>query len=250
MIIDPYRFASTWSPSSLFGGGEKGGYWNVAQANVWSDNGTTQITDTGTIYRIDDLSGNGNHWLQTTAASRPAWHANSGTPYAQFDGTDDNMTIALPANITSSAVTGSFAGRYDTGAANYARLLSTGEGGFLDYANARMFQFSFVASGNAGPYHQSVAGPTVALAADTDAVIQGALDATNQYIKKDAAARSSSAHGVTPALDIPTLRLMHSESGNYALGRFTGGLIIDRLLTATEMTNLATWLGATQGRSI
>lgn len=250
-LIDPYRFATAaFDPSSLFSS-NKGGYWDVAQSHVWSDNGSTQITDGGSVYRIDDLSGNGNHWLQTTSANRPTWNANSGTPYIQFDGTDDYMTAALPANITGTAITGAWAARYDTGGANFARFICTTNGVIASYTTLASILFGYRNSGNMDVLYNSVAGTGLAISADTDTVFTTALDATNLYSKKDNAARNSSAHGLSPSLNSDNIWLMSDSNGvNQQTGRFQGGLIIDRLLDVTEMSNLATWLGAKQGRSI
>lgn len=243
--------ATAFSPSSLFSG-NKGGYWDVAQSHVWSDNGITQITDGGSVYRIDDLSGNGNHWLQTTSGNRPVWHANGGTPYIQFDGTDDWMRIALAANITGTEVSGGFAGRVDTGASNFGRFMNMAvNDGYLDYDNQSSFVLGVKNSSNMNSTYWNTDGPTVALVADADFVLNTALDATNQYVKKDNGARSSAAHGKTVNLNSNILRLGGLNTGvSSLLGRFYGGLIINRLLDATEMGNLATWLGAKQGRSI
>jgi hypothetical protein len=82
-------------PASLMAGA-LGGIWVLDQGRVWADTaGTTPITDGVAIARVDDISGNGNHLLQATAAARPTWNANGGLPYALFDGTDDRLTVAI-----------------------------------------------------------------------------------------------------------------------------------------------------------
>lgn len=61
---------------------------------------TFQITGTGT-FQVDNVSFKavaGNHALQATSGQRPTWQANSGKPYLNFDGVDDNLaTLLVPA---------------------------------------------------------------------------------------------------------------------------------------------------------
>lgn len=243
--------AAVFSPSSLFSN-NKGGYWDVAQSHVWSDNGSTQITDGGSVYRIDDLSGNGNHWLQTTSGSRPVWHANSGTPYIQFDGTDDFMTASLPAAITGTNITGAWACRYDTGAPNFGRYLCIVNTTSSSYDNLSSTLFGYNPSGVTTPLYNFVAGPTSTPGADTDFVAQSSMDATNLYLKVDAGTNNSSAHGLTPNLNCANAGLFaeYQAGVNANKGRVYAALIINRVLTSQEASDLATWLGAKQGRSI
>jgi len=247
-----FGYGAAFSPSSLFSG-NKGGYWDVAQSHVWSDNGTTQITDGGSVYRVDDLSGNGNHWLQTTSGQRPTWHANSGTPYIQFDGSDDSLGLTLPANITGTDVTGAWAGRYDTGTPAFARYLNIGTVGTFSYNNLSSMLFGYSDSGVTKTLYDNVAGPTNTPGADTDVVYISALDATNIYLKTDGGSDSSSAHGLSPSLNSAEIVFgcdVLAAGTNPLLGRLYAALVIDRTLTGTEKTNLATWLGAKQGRNI
>jgi len=58
---------------ALFGDGEAGGMWLVGPQYCYTDDGITNCTAPGDlVYRVDDISGNGNHARQATAAARPA----------------------------------------------------------------------------------------------------------------------------------------------------------------------------------
>lgn len=78
--------------------------WTPAQIqkSVWLDAAdTSTITLNGaTVSQWSDKSGNGRNAVQATAASQPTYTANSlnGKTSLYFDGTDDGMSAAVPAN--------------------------------------------------------------------------------------------------------------------------------------------------------
>jgi len=69
--------------------------WFKADAQVYSDNGTTPCTNGDTVYRWDDQSGNSFDAIQTTSTNRPTWRTNViGTkPAIDFDGVDNVLAI-------------------------------------------------------------------------------------------------------------------------------------------------------------
>lgn len=76
--------------TALFGGGAPGGMWDATDSATLSQDaaGTMPVTAHGQpIGRLADLSGNGNHLVQTTAVHRPTWTADG----AGFDGVDDRI---------------------------------------------------------------------------------------------------------------------------------------------------------------
>ena len=200
-----------------------------------------------------DNSGNNFDAVQATAAARPLYTVAGAVKYLLFDGVDDRLQATMTA-ITGSIIAGVVAGRASTGSGAFARFLcsynnasGSSSGGATDHLHA----FSNVDNTSFNPTHQSVAGPSIALAIDTDAVMFGDLDATNQRVKLDGGAFSSAAHGVVPALNADRIGIFADNAGgNPQKGRFHGGLVFNRLLTLAEANNLATWLGAKQGRTI
>lgn len=73
---------------------------------VFSDAGTTQVIAGGSIYQVNDQSGNGNHATQTSASLRPTWRASDGPnskPCAEFDGTSDFLYVP---NVLSALTAG------------------------------------------------------------------------------------------------------------------------------------------------
>lgn len=75
---------------AFFAGGEEGGVWDFTDAAnlATATDGTGAVSNGSAIAYCADLSGNGNHLLQSDAGSRPAWD-NSG--YADF--ANDYLTV-------------------------------------------------------------------------------------------------------------------------------------------------------------
>jgi hypothetical protein len=63
-------------------------------SHLWQDtSGTTPVAaDTDPIGRVDDLSGNGKHLLQSTSGNRPAYR--TGPARTVYDGVNDHLSIA------------------------------------------------------------------------------------------------------------------------------------------------------------
>ena len=58
----------------VFKEGDFGGMWlPFIQESVFSDTGTTVITEGGTVQQLNDLSGNNLHFTQATSGTRPTW---------------------------------------------------------------------------------------------------------------------------------------------------------------------------------
>jgi hypothetical protein len=66
-------------------------------AHLWQDtSGTTPVAgDTDPVGRVDDLSGNGKHLLQSTSGNRPAYR--TGPARTVYDGVNDQLAVTTPA---------------------------------------------------------------------------------------------------------------------------------------------------------
>lgn len=96
---------AAFSPASLFASGEDGAWYEPSTTTCFTDTAGTIAAGVGdAVARINDLSGNGNHATQATAAARPLLQQTAGgLYYLAFDGSDDFM--ALP-NIPYNSDTG------------------------------------------------------------------------------------------------------------------------------------------------
>ena len=81
------------SPVDIFASGEPGVWLDPADsATLFSDTaGTTQAQIGDPVALVLDKSGNGNHAVQSTLASRPILREADGLRYLEFDGVDDAL---------------------------------------------------------------------------------------------------------------------------------------------------------------
>ena len=89
-LVRAYNFKS--SITDLFAGSQKGFAYDFSDlSTMWQDTaGTTAVTAVDQLVaRVDDLSGNGNHLIQSTSDSRPILKQDSKGYYLLFDGTND-----------------------------------------------------------------------------------------------------------------------------------------------------------------
>lgn len=82
--------AAPFSPASL----SPFAWYEVAPANMWQDTaGTVPVTAANDpVARVDDLSGNGRHLLQSNATARPLYKTGGGLI---FSSSLSNPNIAL-----------------------------------------------------------------------------------------------------------------------------------------------------------
>lgn len=85
------RPGSTWLPERLFGDGERGGLWLPARpGTLFSSDGVEAISGQG-VWRVNDLSGNGNHLLSDPVNDRPLMSVQDGVAALNFDGSNDKL---------------------------------------------------------------------------------------------------------------------------------------------------------------
>lgn len=166
-----------WSPASLFSAGEQGAWYDPSDLSTLFQDaaGTTPVTATGQSVRMMlDKSGNGNHAIAPSDATRPVLQQDAnGKYYLDFDGVDDRM---LSGNIDASAhsqVLQSTGFNFSAGLTN-AYLWTTGNGTLGSIAGTINLYFS-----SATP--KSLVRGTVA-ATYTGYVPTGSCTAGNNYI--------------------------------------------------------------------
>lgn len=92
-----------FNPASLFAGGAQGAWYDPTDlSNMFQDSaGTIPCALNAPVGRLCDKSGNGNHLVQATAASRPTLRQLGTLYYLDFDGIDDNFASAT-GNLSNS----------------------------------------------------------------------------------------------------------------------------------------------------
>jgi len=103
----------SFSPTSLFLGGEKGFIYDVSNRDtLFTDtSGTTKVSAAGqAVARVNDFSPNSANLTQATGASMPLYQVDgSGRPYLSFDGSNDWLqsgTLDYSAVSTFSLIIG------------------------------------------------------------------------------------------------------------------------------------------------
>lgn len=240
---------SGFNPAQLFAGGVKGVWYDLADlSTVWADTGaSTPATVNGVIARINDKSGNGINATQATGASQPTLKLTGGLYRCVFDGIDD--FLATPAlDLTARDEVTVVVGVSKTTDASTQVIVenTTGAGSFRLYVPAGGTGFTHGMTGTA-----SSDSTATGFAAPSITVVTGiGKIATDQNIIRVNGTQQASA-----ATDQGT-----GNMGNFALylGRRTGtefpfagsiyGLIvINRVLSATELAQAENWMNARTG---
>jgi len=245
-----------FNPANLFQG-NKGGFWVADVTHTWANTaGTTPITNGASIARIDDQSGNNNHFLQATGGNQPVWVTGTN-PYAQFTASSNQFMELVPSStITGANLTLVMALRVLAGNQNYASGMVLTGGASAYYNSLQSIGIGPCEGGGtgAGPYtvvYNTVNTPNQTLTVGTDYVWTGGLTPTLVTAQLDSAAASTTAHGFSPALGGDLLTLMNVKSrGQCMSGRFSGAVLIDRQLNTEELASCITYFAALQGRTL
>lgn len=260
MIINPYWFGSGWTPSVLFAGGEQGAWYDPRDlSTLWQDTaGTVPVTTDGqTVARIDDKSGLGRHMIQSTAGSRPTFRNSGGVRWLQFDGTDDFLTASGLISLFRNAADGALYSKYSWSGssafgANYVLAVENNAGP----VRAGIFQ------GGATSSTGGVVG-AAARRLDADGVSTGTTSTSyavnlvhHLFCNLDWSTGSHSVYrgtagspeatfttssGNTSNTDSASVNIGRVNTSNYLKGNFYGGLLLDRMLTSGERTQLVNY---------
>lgn len=169
-----------FSPLSMFGAGEQGAWYDPSDLTTLFQDaaGTTPVTAADQpVGLMRDKSGRGNHFTQSTAASRPILR-NSGVLWSlEFDGVDDFL-LSASIDFTATDKITAFAGLRKLSDAALGCVAELGDGlpvgSFLisaPFAASATFGLSMRAAGAA------FGSPTAGFASPVSAVLGASLDA-------------------------------------------------------------------------
>jgi hypothetical protein len=214
------------------------GFWLPEPQYLFEEeDGTGTISADEAVGYMADLSGNGRHATQATAASRPLYKTGVGLHWLEGDGTDDVLaTAAFGAGLAqpSCAVT-AFRNLGDLVGTNGHLASATGFSGGL-YLNEgeeiRIFAGAELASG---------ATATVG----TDIVVTQVFDGASSKIAIDDGAYVTGNAGAGTMADFT---LFAAGATQFTNARFYGRILLDYIPTDPEITLLRTYLAAKQGR--
>lgn len=236
--------SSGFNPSSLFAAGEQGGFYNIANlATLFSDTaGTTPASVDGQVARINDLSGRGNNLTQSTSSSQAILRNSGGLYWLEFDGLDDGYGTS---SFNAGATTAHMASLRSAHAA--ASVGSVFDGNSTLVANRQL-----IGTMSSTNWRMS-AGASVSSAASTrdasDHILFGNFAAASSTLELDAV-QIATGNPSTGALSAGIRLGSDAGVAQPFNGRFYGGLIIGRSLTASEKSALYTHLGRLAGLTL
>jgi hypothetical protein len=247
----------SFTPADLFAGGEKG-FWIDASdlsAMFQATNGTGAITTDGqTVKRYNDKSGQGH--VFTEATNGPTYKTDGSKHWLLFDGVNDklgegasNMTNAISAmtvwvaiNATADATNKRIFGVLSSSFTFRALMLLTGSE-FLRVYSARVdgdAADSIIASASSSGADKIVIAELDF--ANNDAFIYDSTTTLNSNTSF-----WSSGAGNTNASNHSELRISSDAGDEPFDGRIYQMLVINRLLTAGEKTNLGAYFATKSG---
>lgn len=93
---------AVFSPADLFANGEVGSWFEILPNTCFQDVAGTIPSAVGDpVARINDLSGNGNHALQSTFASQPILRQGGSLCYLEHDGLGDNLVASYGSDLAN-----------------------------------------------------------------------------------------------------------------------------------------------------
>ena len=259
----PARPREGWHPGYLFRDGERGAWFDTsAPSALWQDTAATlPAAPDAPVARIDDLSGNGHHMIQASAAARPVLRATASGSALEFDGANHLMqamsppsdwawahqqggvTIGVAAEVSHRTDTlefliGTMSGSSST---ETGVVLNSDNRDIIDNPrNARVM----IGRGIAG----QVAAFFAVHSAVTTKVWTYVTDASGVRLTGQDFAVQSGWMNLPTAAGDPSLTLfLGGAGGNRLLGRIHAAVIVDRELGAGEEARLRGWLAARAG---
>ena len=248
-IVDKLRAIIT----SLFSSNEQGSIYIPmpivlgAQALFQDAAGTVPVTADGDPDGLMiDQSPNSNNAAQSVSAQRPSYRSVSGLQYLQFDGTDDTLgtslrlsapysyAVAITMPARASAMYG-FGGGYFVNAVEGSGVARNASGNYV--VQARRDSLSSNYSGRLADDEPYIV--VIQIAADGTITID---DETGQTVTSTAL--NSLVMGTSFALGRPE---DHTNTVADLRGKIHGALAVNRLLTATEVSDIRAYVGELAG---
>ncbi|WP_417701975.1 hypothetical protein [Pseudophaeobacter sp.] len=244
----PNEGGGGFSPASLFASGESGVWYDPSDlSTLWADTfGTTQAVLGGAVARMDDKSGNGNHVTQDTFAARAILRQSvAGEYYLEFDGVDDYLLTA--AGILGGAAT----------VFTLAAGVST-EGGAGTSGNDRPLSLGNATLGTAGGSARETFGQAQDGSLRYDgAFTAGALSLPSEFVRLSSRnggsvldmINAAESIGATATLvsTIDEVAICAPAGAAYAQANIHGVIVINRVLTAQEISDTETYLAEKAG---
>lgn len=225
-----------FDPASLFAGGEAGAVYDFSNLSTLyqeiAAGGTTPSSVNGVIGTARDLSGLGNHWVAPIDAARPMLRLSSGIYYADTDGVDDRMTATVAMALPVTRVSCIRQPAWSTG----ERIFHGGVGN------------SYLGQNNSTPQIAHFNATWGAL--NGNAAVGTFVIVSEQFGTSGTSGTSLQVNNTTATTHTGTYSnhttISMSDGASFGDIDYVAVIVINRALTAGELTNCKTWL-ATRG---
>lgn len=210
-------------------------WWDISDlSTLWQDTaGTTAVTADGqSVARVDDKSGGGLNWLQSTSGNRPLYKTDGSLHWLLFDGVNDAMDMGAWATLLGS--TPDHVVGLRTPATNWLLACSAGNNQPL---------VAIGENGSASAMHVGAGSPTTL-------VNKASIGGTTRDHIYDALAGGTNKVltmlnlGGTPSFN----QILSGHSSFPSAFRIFGWIIAP--MDSTEQANAETWMGNKMGISI
>lgn len=281
MLVKKLKKTSFLSSAAFVGSGGGGGgfspsslsptlWLEASQSTIFSDNGSTQITNGGSIQQWNDKSTNARVLNETVALVKPIW--NSATnPFVTFDGSAQGISGGFNLNLYAGGSTISITVR-GTGGSTNADVFNGSQDNNNTNTLYRPIRASSGLATTWSPFLRNDAGTIIE--ADGDVSVAGAFLTTtdtvltitddgsgNQvlYLNQTNSATHTYTRAGTFTTNVWSLGAINRPSGAWPTGEswaaFWGGriygiVVCTSVLNNTDRTNLITYMGALAGLSI
>jgi hypothetical protein len=234
-----------FSPSSVTGIKD---YFKVNTTRLWKDTGgTVPVTADGdAVARWDSEMSIMSPFTQATSTKRPLYRTNSGNPYLDFDGVDDNMTCG---STGISTITQPY---YMMAATKLTALL--GSQSVFDGAS-NGFRSSLAQNNIGSPNYQweifagAFVGTQGMIPTTNDVVVGGLFNSASSKGRID----QTDGSVINISTQVPTTGIIIGSQWDLTAplgGRIYGLVLIGASPSAGDKTSISTWLAALQGRVI
>ncbi len=247
-----------FSPASLFSGGQLGAWYDPSRlTTLFQDSaGTTPVTADGQpVGRMLDVSGRGNHVVQTVAGSRPLYKIDStGRPYLQFDGTDDELTAPAVSLVGAPSVSAVVGQRKETDNTIGSLLLhgvATSPAGFWQVYSPRSTNVYGWRGFTTGNVAIDVSGG--AFSQPDLSVLTGIFDpaaASGLQItgRRNGSVVAQGGTGLAPFVSTAfSIGKARTVGDQFFLGRVYGVIVLGAATSATTIANMENWMNGKTG---
>lgn len=255
---------ASFDPASLFASGEAGGAWAMTAANLRQlSTGSTAVTNGDPVGYVTDLSGNGKHLIQATSGKRPAYVESAGISYLDFDGIDDQLSVALDLSADNKATIVVAWRTVDSGSVkvplDLGYGLSPADGTFCVYtqpSGADEMHFRLRGTGASAIGIRTVSpSDRNNRHVDTFGIdLSQAVEANKVTCRRDGVSggvySTSGALGIANLATGKTLKLCENFGTGFSLAEFSALLIISRVLSSEELANAEAWAASYAGVSL